>query len=101
MITFKAKSPTPYRHPLLFMKKSLVVSLHIGFWLCYFILVLIMLGVYYRTILNVANPQYRVMNAFNSIFIFAFLPSFASYWLYYLFLFPYLKERKILLSIVY
>lgn len=83
------------------MKKSLVISLHIGFWLCYLILVLVILGVYYRTILNVANPQYRVMNAFNSIFVFAFIPSFVSYWLYYYFLFPYLKQGRIFLSIIY
>lgn len=83
------------------MKKSLVVSLHIGFWFCYAVLVLIMLGVYYRTILDVANPQYRVMNAFNTIFLFAFIPSFVSYWIDYFFLFPYLQKRKILLSVVY
>jgi two-component system, LytTR family, sensor kinase len=83
------------------MKKSLIVALHIGFWLCYLILILVVLGVYYRTILDVANPKYRVINAFNSIFIFAFIPSFISYWSYYFFLFPYLKQRKILLSIAY
>lgn len=84
------------------MKKSFVVALHIGFWLCYFILILIMLGVYYRSILNVSNPQYRMMNAFNSIFLFAFIPSFISYWMYYFFLFPrYLQQRKILLAILY
>lgn len=83
------------------MKKSLVISLHIGFWFCYAVLVLIMLGVYYRTILDVANPQYRVMNAFNTVFLFAFIPSFVSYWIDYFFLFPYLQQRKILLSIVY
>lgn len=84
------------------MKKSLVISLHIGFWLCYFILVVIMLGIYYRTILNVANPQYRITNAFNNIFLFALLPSFISYWLYYYFLFPrYLQKGKILLSAIY
>lgn len=60
-----------------------------------------MLGVYYRTIMDVANPQYRVMNAFNSIFVFAFIPSFISYWLFYSFLFPFLQQRKILLSIIY
>lgn len=83
------------------MKKSFVISLHIGFWFCYFILVLVVLGVYYRTILDVANPQYRVMNAFNSIFLFAFIPSFISYWVDYFLLFPYLQQRKILLSIAY
>lgn len=84
------------------MKKSFVIALHIGFWLCFFLLILIMLGVYYRSILNVSNPQYRVTNAFNSIFLFALLPSFMSYWMYYLFIFPrYLERGKILLSIVY
>jgi two-component system LytT family sensor kinase len=84
------------------MKKSFVVALHIGFWLCFFTLIFIMLGVYYRTILDVANPQYRVMNAFNSIFLFAFVPSFISYWMYYFFLFPrFLQKRKILLAIVF
>ncbi len=83
------------------MKRSFVISLHIGFWLCYFVLVLVVLGVYYRTILDVANPQYRVLNAFNSIFLFAFIPSLISYWVYYTFLFPYLQQRKILLTILY
>jgi two-component system LytT family sensor kinase len=83
------------------MKKSLVISLHIGFWLCYFVLILIMLGVYYRTILNVANPEYRVLNAFNSIFLFAFIPSLISYWVYYVYLFPYLQKGKIFLTIIY
>lgn len=84
------------------MKKSFVISVHIGFWLCYFILILIMLGVYYRSILNVSNPEYRVTNAFNSIFLFAFIPSFISYWMYYFVLFPrYLQQRKIFLAIVF
>ena len=61
-----------------------------------------MLGVYYRTILNVSNPEYRVTNAFNSIFLFAFVPSFISYWLYYFVLFPrYLQQRKIFLAIIF
>lgn len=84
------------------MRKSIVVAVHIGFWLCYLLLVFIMLGIYYRTILNVANPQYRIMNAFNSVFIFAFIPSFICYWVYYLFLFPrYLQQKKIIQSIIY
>lgn len=82
------------------MKKSFVVLLHLGFWLCYFILIAIMLGIYYRSILSVNNPQYRVANAFNSIFLFAFIPSFISYWAYY-FLFPrYLQKGKIFLAII-
>ena len=83
------------------MKKSFVVLLHLGFWLCYFILIAIMLGIYYRSILSVNNPQYRVANAFNSIFLFAFIPSFISYWAYYFFLFPrYLQKGKIFLAII-
>jgi LytS/YehU family sensor histidine kinase len=42
------------------------------------------------------------MNAFNSVFIFAFIPSFICYWLYYFVPFPrYLQQKKIFLSIVY
>lgn len=99
MFVLNRKPPGQFRNP--FMKKSLVISLHVGFWLCYFILVMVVLGVYYRTIHNVENPEYRVMNAFNSIFLFAFIPSFISYWTYYVFLFRYLQQRKILLSILY
>lgn len=67
-----------------------------GFWTCYFILVSIALGLYYRS--NHSLPN--VINAFESLLIFAFIPSCISYFLYYFFLFPkYVQLKKISLSI--
>jgi hypothetical protein len=68
------------------MKKSFVFALHTGFWGCYFILIIIVLGVYHQSVLNAGNPEAKIMNAFSSILLFAFLPSFLTYWMYYLFL---------------
>lgn len=80
------------------MRKSFVILFHIGFWACYFLLVFITLGLYYRSNHN----AFLVMNAFKSILLFAFIPSSISYFLYYFFLFPrYLQQKKILLSITY
>ncbi len=84
------------------MKKSVVVLIHIGFWICYFILIAIMLGVYYRSSPGLINQEYRIMNALISLFFFAFIPSVISYFSYYLLLFPkYLKQKKFFLSIIY
>jgi len=83
------------------MKKSFVVLLHIGFWLCYWILVAIILAVYYRTNVNAVNQLDRIMNAVKTILLFAFLPSVISYFLYYFILFPkYLQQKKYLLSVL-
>lgn len=84
------------------MKKSFVVLLHIGFWLCYFILVAIILAVYYRTNVNAVNQMARIMNALKTLLLFAFIPSLISYFLYYFILFPkYLQQKKYLLSLVF
>src|SRR4051794_12656494 len=80
------------------MRKSFVVLIHIGFWTCYFILVFIALGLYYRS--NHSIPH--VMNALKSVLLFAFIPSCISYFLYYFFLFPnYVQHKKIFLSIIH
>lgn len=84
------------------MKKSVVILLHVGFWACYLILILIMLGVYFRSGTQVANQVPRITNALYSIFLFALVPSFISFYLFYFILFPkYLQKNKILLSIIY
>ena len=83
------------------MKKSFIILLHIGFWSCYFILIAIMLGVYYRSSVHVNNQGARILNALKSLLFFAFIPSFISYWAYYLLLFPrYLRHKRIFLSIL-
>ena len=84
------------------MKKSFIVLLHVGFWTCYFGLIAIMLAVYYRSSAHVANPGPRILNAFKSLFFFAFIPSVISYWSYYFVLFPkYLQHKRILISIIH
>lgn len=84
------------------MKKSVIILLHIGFWVCYLILVAVMLAVYYRSSMNASNHYSRIFNASKSLFFFAFLPSSISYWSYYFLLFPkYLQHKKIFLSILH
>ncbi|MEO5999176.1 MAG: histidine kinase [Chitinophagaceae bacterium] len=61
-----------------------------------------MLAVYYRSIVNVGNREPRILNAFKSLFFFAFIPSFISYFCYYFILFSrYLQHKKIFLSIIH
>lgn len=84
------------------MKKSVVVGLHIGFWVCYLLLILIMLFVYAKSIPNASSPSPRLFNAFYNIFLFALFPSFITFYFFYFLLFPkYLKQHKVLLSIIY
>jgi two-component system, LytTR family, sensor kinase len=84
------------------MKKSIVVLIHIGFWLCYFMLITIMLAVYYRSRIHSADEISRIENAFESLFLFAFLPSFITFYGCYFLVFPkFLQQKKTLLSIIY
>jgi two-component system, LytTR family, sensor kinase len=84
------------------MKKSVIILLHLGFWICYFILIAIMLAVYYRSSINIDGQESKILNAFKSILLFAFTPSFISYWSFYFILFPkYLQHKKVFLSIIH
>jgi len=84
------------------MKKSVIVLLHVGFWACYLILIAIILAVYSKSGGSVINQGSRILNAFYSISLFAFVPSFISFYVFYFLLFPkYLQQKKFLLSIIY
>ncbi len=84
------------------MKKSFVVLIHIGFWFCYFILIVIMLGVYYRSSPHAINQEFRIINALKNILLFVFVPSVISYFSYYFLVFPkYLQQKKFLLSALF
>lgn len=83
------------------MKKTFVILLHIGFWACYLLSILIILTVAYRNS-AVSDRELRVVNALLNLFFFAFLPSFISFNLFYFYLFPrYVQQNKFLLSILY
>ena len=61
-----------------------------------------MLTVYYRSSNNINGQESKILNAFKSILLFAFTPSFISYWSFYFILFPkYLQHKKIFLSIIH
>ena len=83
------------------MKKSFVLLLHLGFWVCYFVLIVIMLSVYYRSNLYASAPESRIMVAFKNLLLFAVTPSVISFYGYYFLLFPkYLQQKKFLQSIL-
>jgi two-component system, LytTR family, sensor kinase len=84
------------------MKKSFVVLLHIGFWACYLLSILIILTVAYRNSVTVSDRELRTINALKNLFFFAFLPSVISFNGFYFYLFPkYVQPNKFFLSILY
>jgi two-component system, LytTR family, sensor kinase len=84
------------------MKKSFVVLLHIGFWACYLLSILIILTVAYRNSATVSDRELRTINALKNLFFFAFLPSVISFNGFYFYLFPkYVQPNKFFLSILY
>ena len=66
------------------MKKYLVVLLHIGFWACYLLLVLIMVSLYYRSGLYDSSRESRINIALQNIFLFP----------------KYLQRKKFFLSLI-
>ena len=83
------------------MKKSFVILLNISFWVCYLMVILIMLLVYYRSSESANNHTSIIWNAFKNLFFFAIFPSFISYLFYYFLLFPrYLQQGKIFRAII-
>lgn len=84
------------------MKKSIIILLHIGFWFCYLLLIAILLAVFYRSSNPAIDQTARVLNAFKSLFLFAFLPSFLTFYGCYLILFTkYLQQKKFFLSLFF
>ena len=84
------------------MKKSIIILLHAGFWLCYLILIMIMLAVYAKSGSHVGSQAPRILNAFYNITLFTIVPSVITFYFFYFLLFPkYLQKNKILLSIIY
>lgn len=76
--------------------------MHIGFWACYLLSILIILAVAYRNSATLGDQEARMVNALKSLFFFAFFPSFISFNLFYFYLFPnYVQQKKFLLSLLY
>lgn len=84
------------------MKKSFIVLLHIGFWACFLLSILIILSVAYRNNASISDRELRIVNALKNLFFFAFFPSFISFNLFYFYLFPvYVQQKRFVLSILY
>ncbi len=83
------------------MKKYFVVLLHIGFWACYLLAILIIISVAYRNAV-LAEREWRMVNALQNLFFFALLPSIITFHSFYFFLFPrYIQQNKFFLSTLY
>ena len=83
------------------MKKSLTILLHLGFWGCYLIVVLIILAVLYQGVPE-DQMEARIENGFTIIFFFAFVPSMITFYVFYFVVFTkYIQQNKIILAIVY
>jgi sensor histidine kinase YesM len=74
------------------MKKSAVVALHIAFWVCYLILIFVIIGMLYGREESV--DEARIQRAFEAILMFALLPSILSFYSFYLFIFPKFFQQK-------
>lgn len=76
------------------MKKTVIVFLHFGYWLLYFLLLAIMLGI--DNIQSEKTPQPSIISFFY-LFLLFFIPNIFSFYSFYFFLFSrFLAHRKIL-----
>lgn len=84
------------------MKKTVVILFHIGYWLCYLLIIAIMVGVVYRGNHHDAEYALKVQNAYKNIFLFAFFPAVLTFYLCYFLVFPkYLQKKKFLLAVIF
>lgn len=80
------------------MKKSLIITLHIGFWGCYTFLIFFILVVLSQSQMTGLSVKYIS----KLILGFAIVPSVISFYTFYLFLFlKYFRYKKIVLTIIY
>lgn len=76
------------------MKKSIIVLFHIGFWVCYLLIIMIMIEVFYRSSSHSIDQTARVINAVENVLLFAFFPSVITFYLCYFWIFPKFLQRK-------
>lgn len=82
------------------MKKIVVVLLHLGYWLCYLILIMVILGTLFGD--DGAVSESKIIRAFHILIYFAIIPSGITFYLFYSVLFnKYLKQRKFILTTLF
>lgn len=74
------------------MKRSFIILIHIGFWICYLILIIIVLAMRFGSEPNVSDA--RILTSIKIIAFFAFIPSLISFYGFYFFVFPKDFQKK-------
>ena len=77
------------------MKKLVVIGLHLGFWICYLILTIILV---YLSVKDAENAVVEV--ATERAFYFSLVPSVVAYYVFYFVVFPLLREKKIMKTLL-
>ncbi|MES2691393.1 MAG: hypothetical protein V4658_13375, partial [Bacteroidota bacterium] len=82
------------------MTKPFVALLHAGFWLCYMVLIIVVLAMFYGD--NPQVEQSQIAKSLLTLLCFAFIPSALSFYAFYFIVFPkYLKQKKFAASVIY
>jgi len=78
------------------VKKSIIIGLHIGFWLCYLVLTIVLV------VLSLQGEDNAIVDETTErVLYFTVIPSVISYYLFYFFAFPKIREKNFGLSIIY
>ncbi|MFD2562978.1 sensor histidine kinase [Aquimarina rubra] len=79
------------------MKKSIIIGLHIGFWLCYLVLTIVLV------VLSLQGEDNNTIvdETTERVLYFTVIPSVISYYLFYFLVFPKIREKKFVLSFIY
>ncbi|WP_394746733.1 sensor histidine kinase [Spongiimicrobium salis] len=78
------------------MKKSIIVGLHIGFWLCYFVLTIVLV------VLSLEGEENAIVDETTErVLYFTVIPSVISYYLFYFIVFPKFRKKKFITTIIY
>lgn len=78
------------------MKKSVVIGLHIGFWLCYLLITIVLLSLSLK-----GEGNAYVDEVTERAIYFSVIPSIISYYAFYFFIFPYVQQKRFTLSVGY
>jgi sensor histidine kinase YesM len=82
------------------MKRSIIALLQAGFWICYFVLVMVILAAVFGTQEDV--PESKIELVFSVIFGFAMVPAAISFYAYFYFLFPkFVLQKRYARSVLY
>jgi len=81
------------------MNRSLIIFLHLGFWIGYILLILIILATQFVGNENVIESY--IQGSFAAIFIYIVIPSAIVFYSFYFLVFPKIQQKEIILSILY